>query len=134
MSVKLMFITSHYFYQPTLDALARLQFPCETTVIPYDNFDHIVQIYGHYADSYDACFTSGVIAKHAIELAYPGITKPLVAFQISPNALHRGIRANTEGVCRGRLRRPLAEFLRRRSPLPTKKSGTAEKQCLKFDI
>ena len=91
MSVKLMFITSHYFYQPTLDALARLQFPCETTVIPYDNFDHIVQIYGHYADSYDACFTSGVIAKHAIELAYPGITKPLVAFQISPNALHRDI-------------------------------------------
>ena len=91
MSFKLLFITSHYFYQPTQDALKRLQLPCETAVVPYDNFSHISQVYSQYADQYDACFTSGEIARHAIELAHPHITKPLVEFQISPNALHRDI-------------------------------------------
>lgn len=91
MSDKLLFITSHYFYQPTVDALARLDLPCETRVIPYDNFEHISKVYGTYADQYDACFTSGVIAKQAIELVYPNPRKPLIPFQISPNALHRDI-------------------------------------------
>lgn len=91
MSVKLLFITSHHFYQPTLDALARLQPPCETKVIPYDNYEHIGQLYGMHADQYDACFTSGVIAKQAIELAHPHPRKPLIPFQISPDALHRDI-------------------------------------------
>ena len=88
---KLLFITSRYFYQSTLDALARLNLPCETTVIPYDDFSHIAQVYGAHADEYDACFTSGVIAKQAIELEYPNPHKPLIPFQIGPNALHRDI-------------------------------------------
>ena len=91
MPVKLLFITSHYFLQPTVDALARLRVPCETKVIPYDNYEHISQLYGMYADQYDACFTSGVIAKQAIELVHPNPRKPLIPFQISPNALHRDI-------------------------------------------
>lgn len=91
MPVKLLFITSHYFRQPTVDALARLRVPCETKVIPYDDYEHISQLYGMYADQYDACFTSGVIAKQAIELMYPNPRKPLIPFQISPNALHRDI-------------------------------------------
>ena len=91
MQPRLLFITSHYFYQPTLDALARLNPPCETTVIPYDDFSHIGQLYGAHADGYDACFTSGVIAKQAIELVHPDPHKPLIPFQISPNALHRDI-------------------------------------------
>ena len=91
MSARLLFITSHFFLQPTLDALARLKVPCETKVVPYDNYAHIGQVYGLYADDYDACFTSGVIAKQAIELAHPNLRKPLVSFQISPNALHRDI-------------------------------------------
>lgn len=91
MSAKLLFITSHYFFQPTLDALARLNPPCETKVIAYDNYEHIARLYNMYADQYDACFTSGVIAKEAIELGCPNIRKPLVPFQISPNALHRDI-------------------------------------------
>lgn len=91
MRFKLLFITSHHFYQPTVDALARLQPPCETLVIPYDNYEHIGQLYGMYAHQYDACFTSGVIAKQAIELAHPHPRKPLIPFQISPDALHRDI-------------------------------------------
>lgn len=91
MSVKLLFIVSHYFYQPTVDALNRLAIPCEINVIPYDNYEHIATVYGMYSDAYDACFTSGVIAKQAIELVYPNPRKPLVPFQISPNALHRDI-------------------------------------------
>lgn len=91
MPVKLLFITSQYFYQPTVDALARLNVPCETKVVPYNDFEHIGRLYGQYAEQYDACFTSGVIAKQAIELAYPNPKKPLVPFQISPDALHRDI-------------------------------------------
>lgn len=91
MDIKLLFITSQYFAQPTRDALARLNIPCQTRVIPYDDFKHIAEIYGMYAHQYDACFTSGVIAKQAIEMVYPHPGKPLIPFQISPNALHRDI-------------------------------------------
>ena len=91
MSVKLLFITSRYFYQPTVDALSRLMLPCETLVVPYDDFTHIAAVYGDYAGQFDACFVSGVVAKQAIEMAHPHITKPLVPFQVSSNALHRDI-------------------------------------------
>lgn len=91
MSFKLLFITSQYFYQPTVDALSRLKVPCETKVVAYTDFAHIAEVYTMYADQYDACFTSGVIAKQAIELVHPNPRKPLVPFQISPNALHRDI-------------------------------------------
>lgn len=91
MSVRLLFITSHYFLQPTLEALSRLDLPCETSVVPYENFGNIAQVYQQYADQFDACFTSGVIAKQAIEMGCPQIHKPLIPFQISPDALHRDI-------------------------------------------
>ena len=91
MSVKLLFITSHYFHQPTLDALSRLDLPCETQVVPYDNFEHIATVYGQYADQFDACFVSGIVAKQAIEMVHPNHTKPLVHFQVSSDALHRDI-------------------------------------------
>ena len=77
--------------QPTVDALSRLALPCETLVVPYDNFSHIAQVYQQYADQFDACFTSGVIARQAIEMGCSHIQKPLISFQISPNALHRDI-------------------------------------------
>ena len=91
MPMKLLFITSHYFYQPTRDALTRLALPCETTVVPYNNFSHIAQVYGEFADRYDACFVSGVIAKQAIEIVHKHISRPLVPFQVSSDALHRNI-------------------------------------------
>ena len=91
MSMKLLFITSHYFYQPTLDALARLDLPCETKVVPYDDFGHIPVIYGTYADQYDACLTSGIVAMNAIRMVYPQPPKPLTYFQVSENGLHRDI-------------------------------------------
>lgn len=91
MSVKILFITSHYFYQPTVDALTRLNLSCETTVIPYDNYRHISELYGMYADQYDACLTSGMVAMKAIQLVYPHPQKPLTYFQVSENGLHRDI-------------------------------------------
>lgn len=91
MSVKLLFITSHYFYQPTVDALARLDLPCETKVVPYDDFGHVPAIYGMYADQYDACLTSGMVAMNAIRMVYPHPPKPLTYFQVSENGLHRDI-------------------------------------------
>ena len=71
MAVKLLLITSQYFYQFTIDALARLNLPCETKVVPYDDFGHIAVIYGTYADQYDACLTSGIVAMNAIRMVYP---------------------------------------------------------------
>ena len=91
MPVKLLFITSHYFYQPTVDALARLNLPCETTVMPYDDYRHIAELYGIYADQYDACLTSGIVAMNAIRQVYPHPDKPLTYFQVSENGLHRDI-------------------------------------------
>lgn len=91
MSAKLLFITSHYFYQPTVDALARLKPDCETKVVPYDDYIHISELYGTYADSCDACLTTGVVAMNAILMAYPHPPTPLYYFQISANALHRDI-------------------------------------------
>lgn len=91
MRFKLLFITSHYFRQPTEDALSRLNLPCETLVVPYDNFEHIAAVYTEYAPRFDACFVSGVVAKHAIEMTVPDITIPLVPFQVSSNGLHRQI-------------------------------------------
>ena len=91
MSVKLLFITSHYFYQPTVDALARLNLPCETTVVPYDNYGHISELYAMHADKYDACLTSGIVAMNAIQQAHPHISRPLTYFQVSENGLHRYI-------------------------------------------
>ena len=91
MSAKLLFITSHYFYQPTVDALARLKPDCETKVVPYDDYIHISELYGKYADSCDACLTTGVVAMNAILMVYPHPPTPLYYFQISANALHRDI-------------------------------------------
>ena len=91
MSVRLLFITSHYFRQPTEEALSRLDLPCETLVLPYDDFEHIAAVYGEYAPQFDACFVSGVVAQQAIEMAHPNISQPLMPFQVSSNALHRQI-------------------------------------------
>lgn len=91
MSVKLLFLTSHYFYRFTVDALSRLNPPCETNVIPYDDFSHISELYGLYAHQYDACLTSGIVAMNAIRMVYPHPPKPLTYFQVSENGLHRDI-------------------------------------------
>lgn len=91
MSAKLLFITSHYFYQPTVDALARICPDCETQVVAYDDFIHISELYGTYAPQFDACLTSGVVAMNAIQMAYPHPPIPLYYYQISANALHRDI-------------------------------------------
>ena len=91
MSPKLLFITSHYFYQPAVDALARMDLPCEIKVVPYDDYIHISRLYGQYADQYDACLTTGMVAMNAILMDWPHPPAPLYYVQISENALHREI-------------------------------------------
>lgn len=92
MTARLLFITSHYFCQPTRDALQRLQLPCHTMVVPYTSFQDIGSVYQQYISQFDACFVSGTSAKKAIQLACPSAgLKPLVAFQVDADALHRDI-------------------------------------------
>lgn len=88
---KLLFLSNQYFLQSTTDALRRIAPPCETTVIAYDTFAQITQVYEQYAADYDAVFFSGSSAKHVIELTHPNDHKPLTAYQVDSDALHRDI-------------------------------------------
>lgn len=91
MNTRLLFITSHYFYPLTLGALARLKPDCATTVVPYDNFSQIPGLYRKYENECDAVFISGVSAQRVLEIHCGDIGKPLVAFQVDSDALHRDI-------------------------------------------
>lgn len=91
MNNKIVFITSHHLYQPTCDALARIDSECETIVATYDNFEHIAQVYRQYTDVADAFLVSGPSAKRAIELACGTITKPVTYYKVDSEALHRDI-------------------------------------------
>lgn len=91
MHVRLLFITSHYFYQPTCEALQRLKPDCQTKVIPYDDFSHIPEIYRQHQDWCDAVMLSGISAKKVLEIGCPGITKPVSAFQVDSDGLHRDV-------------------------------------------
>ena len=91
MSVHILFITSHFFYTQTTEALRRLELNCTTTVVPYDDFSHIPQIYRQYQNSCDAIMVSGSSVKRFLELNCPNIDKPITAFQVDSDALHRDI-------------------------------------------
>lgn len=91
MNLCILFITSHYFHSLTLAALARIHPDCRTTVIPYDDFSQIPDIYRQHQDACDAVFISGISAKRVLELHYPNINKPVVAFQVDSDGLHRDI-------------------------------------------
>lgn len=91
MSIRLLFITSHYFYALTTEALQRLNLNCSTTVVPYDDFSHIPEIYRQYENHCDAILVSGTSAKHILELTCPDINKPITSFQVDSDALHRDI-------------------------------------------
>ena len=91
MIIKFLFITSRYFFQPTIDALSRLTLDCGTKVVPYDDFGHIAQVYEQYAGPFDAVFVSGTSAKQAIDQQISDHTKPVIAYQVSSDALHRDI-------------------------------------------
>ena len=91
MPCKIVFITSHYLYQPTVDALRRIGADCETTVATYDNFLHIAKVYDLHAEEADAFLVSGPSAKRAIEHGRTAVAKPIVSFQVGPDALYRDI-------------------------------------------
>ena len=91
MGSKIVFITSHHLYQPTVDALGRIGADCETIVAPYDNFVHIARVYDLYAEEADAFLVSGPSAKRAIEHGRAGALKPITSFQVGSDALYRDI-------------------------------------------
>lgn len=91
MRSKIVFITSHHLYQPTMAALARIDADCETVVATYDNFEHISKVYNQYAQVADAFLVSGPSAKRAIELGCANVRKPVVSFQVGSDAMHRDI-------------------------------------------
>ena len=91
MDVRILFITSHYFYPLTLSALERIQPDCTPIVVPYDDFSRIPALYQQYRDLCDAVFISGVSAKRVLEIHCGDIGKPLVAFQVDSDGLHRDI-------------------------------------------
>ena len=91
MSIHILFITSHYFYPQTTAALSRLDLKCRTTVVPYDDFSHILQIYRQHQHSCDAVMLSGSSARQFLESHFPHIDKPVIEFQVDSDALHRDI-------------------------------------------
>lgn len=91
MQSKLLFITNQCWFQPTKDALARIGPNCETKVVVYDDFEHIPQVYAENVGSFDAVFISGSSAKRVLDMAYPNLSTPVVAFQAESDALHRDI-------------------------------------------
>ena len=91
MASKIVLITSHYLYQPTVDALNRIGVSPETEIIPYDNFTHIATVYDQYAEEADAFMVSGPSAKRAIEQSRSGKLKPITSFSVGPDAMYRDI-------------------------------------------
>ena len=91
MSTKIVFITSRYLHQPMLQALQRLNPEYSATVVTYNNFDHIAQVYDQYVEQADAFIVSGPSAKAAIERSHPKLAKPVISFQIGTDALYKDI-------------------------------------------
>ena len=89
MPAKILFISSRYSYQPTVSALERIRPDCETMVVCYDLFDQICRIYDQYAKDFDAVFITGTSAKHMLLQHMPNVQKPLIAYQVDSDALHR---------------------------------------------
>lgn len=91
MNLQILFITSHYFYPLTLAALERIQPECRTKVVCYDSFSQIPHIYRQHQDECDAVFLSGISAKRVLEIHCGNIGKPVTAFQVDSDGLHRDI-------------------------------------------
>ena len=91
MNIRILFITSHYFYPKTVAALERLDLGCQTIVVPYDDFSHVPEIYRQYQDCCDAVMVSGSSVRQILEMNFPNINKPVSEFQIDSDALHRDI-------------------------------------------
>ena len=91
MSSKILFISSRYAYQSTLSALERIRPNCETMVVCYDHFDQLCSIYDQYQEGFDAVFVTGTSSLHVLQRHIPNGLKPLVAYQVDSDALHRYI-------------------------------------------
>lgn len=91
MEKRLLFITSQFFRPLTEAALERLQPDCRTTVVSYDKFARIPEIYRQYQDTCDAVLLSGTSAKKVLQMGVADLDKPVSAFQVDSDGLHRDI-------------------------------------------
>ena len=91
MKRRIVFISSHQLYQPTCDALERLNLDCDAIVAPYNNFEHISKVYRQYADTADTFLVSGPSAKRAIELSCNTSQKIIDFYKVDSAALFRDI-------------------------------------------
>lgn len=90
MRYKIVVITSHYLFNPTKDALGRIEPDCDYVVVPYDNFEHISEVYEQYAGA-DGFLVSGRSALNAIQLHTKQEIKPMVTFQVDTAALYKAM-------------------------------------------
>lgn len=91
MQAHILFITSRYFEPLTRAALNRLAPECRTTVVAYEDFSKIPEIYLAHQDSCDAVMLSGASARQTLQMHFPGLNKPVADFQVDSDALHRDI-------------------------------------------
>ena len=89
MQYKIVVITSHYLHKPTQESLRRVSPDCEYIVVPYDNFEHIVEVYDRYAAEADGFLISGKSALSAIQMNTRETLKPMVPFQVDTAALYK---------------------------------------------
>ena len=89
MQYKIVVITSHYLHKPTQESLGRVSPDCEYIVVPYDNFEHIVEVYDRYASEADGFLVSGKSALSAIQMNTREVMKPMVPFQVDTAALYK---------------------------------------------
>lgn len=89
MQYKIVVITSHYLLEPTKESLRRVSPDCEYIVVPYDNFEHIVEVYDRYAAEADGFLISGKSALSAIQMNTKQPIKPMVPFQVDTAALYK---------------------------------------------
>lgn len=111
MHSKIVFITSHHLYKPTMEVLARIGSDFDTDVVAYDNFEHIAKVYNQYAQTADAFLVSGPSAKRAIELGCGSCRKPIISFQVGADALYRDILRMVADHPQQDLRRVAMDFL-----------------------
>lgn len=91
MQSRILFITSQYFESLARAALERLKPDCLWSVVAYEDFSGIPEIYRRHQDNCDAVMLSGSSAKQMLLMHFPDIAKPVTDFQVDSDALHRDI-------------------------------------------
>lgn len=91
MTDKIGLITSHYLYEPTREALARLGLQDTTCIAAYDDFAHIAQVYDSMVDEVGGFLVSGQSAMLSIRMSEHRVLRPMISFQVDEPSLYKTI-------------------------------------------